>query len=121
MLPPLDDLALKKRTLRLRSAMLRQTFADQIGQGVAPALDMADRVIVGGQWLRRHPVWLVVPAVALLVLRPRFLAGGLAGSLAPTVLRWAGRGLWAWQTWTRLRPLIHTARHKLEADPEGDG
>lgn len=109
MLPKrMDELALKKRMLRQRSAVLRRAFAEQVLQGVAPALGVADRVISAGQWLKRHPVWLIVPVVALLVWRPKVAASGLAIGLT----RWAGRGMWLWQTWAKLQPVVEAMRQR---------
>ncbi|MDO9237912.1 MAG: YqjK family protein [Aquabacterium sp.] len=88
------DLALKKRMLRQRSAVLRRTLAVQVGERVSPLMGMADRVVASGRWLRQHPAWLVGAGVALLVWRPKGLT------------RWAGRGLWLWQTWQRLQPTV---------------
>lgn len=106
-----EALLLRKRMLRLRSASLRQTLGDQVGQGLAPALRVADTVVAGGQWLRRHPVWLMVPLVALFVWRPRAVTGGVV----PMLGRLARRGLWAWQTWLRLRPLVEGIRAQMAA------
>jgi len=90
----LDELALRKRVLQQRSAVLRHTLAMQVGEHVAPVLGLADRVVASGRWLKRNPAWAVGAAVALVVWRPKF---GL--QLMQT---WAGRGLWLWQTWQKL-------------------
>ena len=91
-------LALKKRMLQQRSAVLRRTLATQVGQGVGPVLGGADKLMATGQWLRRHPALLVGSAVALLVWRPKGLLRG--------ALSLAGRGLWLWQTWQKLQPVV---------------
>lgn len=116
----LTDLAEKKQMLRERSALLRDALADQVEQGVAPAFGVADRVIGGVQWLRRHPVWLIAPAVALLVWRPRVLGGALQGGLVANVTRWAGRGVWLWQAWQRLQPMLAALKHRA-GSARGDG
>lgn len=90
----MTELALRKRLLLQRSAVLRLQLAIQVGEHVAPVLRMGDRVVASGQWLRRHPAWLVGAAVALLVWRPKGLVS------------WAGRGVWAWQAWLKLQPMV---------------
>lgn len=94
MSPRLAELALRKRVLQQRSALLRRTLAQQVGVHVSPALGMADRVVASGRWLRQHPALLIGGAVALLVWRPTGL------------LRWAGRGMWLWQAWQRVQPML---------------
>lgn len=105
MSPRLTELALKKRLLRQRSAVLRHTLATQVGAHVAPVLGAADRVVTSARWLRRHPAWLVGGAVALLVLRPK--------GLTP----WLGRGLWLWRTWQRVQPMVSTLLNRPAATP----
>jgi len=90
-------LALQKRILQQRSALLRRTLAAQVEAGVSPLLGGADRVMAAGHWLRQHPALLVGASVALLVWRPKGLVTG--------VLSVAGRGLWLWQTWQKLQPV----------------
>lgn len=88
------ELALKKRMLRQRSAVLRHAFALQVDARVAPLAGLADRAVSTGRWVGRHPYWVVAAAVALAVWRPK------------GVVRLAGRGLWVWQTWQRLQPVV---------------
>jgi len=83
-------MALKKQRLRLKSALLRDTFAAQASVW-APAFSAADRVQAGIDWLRRHPVLPIAVLVALLVARPR------------AVLRMVGRGWLLWRGLQRLR------------------
>ncbi len=90
MSPGLLELALKKQRLRLKSADLRSTFADQAGAW-APAFSAVDRVQAGIAWLRRHPALPVAALVALLVARPR------------AALRLAGRSWLFWRGVQRLR------------------
>lgn len=90
----LSELALKKRMLQQRSAVLRHAFALQVNAKVAPVAGMADRALSTGRWLGKHPYWLVAAAVALTVWRPKGVA------------RLAGRGLWLWQTWQRMQPVV---------------
>jgi hypothetical protein len=97
------ELALRKRMLCQRSAVLRLTLGIQINQGMAPMLGRADQVITAGRWLRRHPAWLVGGAVALLVWRPAGLT------------RWAGRGLWLWQAWQKVQPMVQPMVARLAA------
>ena len=63
----LSELALKKRMLQQRSAVLRHTFALQVHTKIAPMAGMADRALSTGRWLGRHPYWLVAASVALAV------------------------------------------------------
>lgn len=109
-----DLLAIRKRLLQQRSAMLRHQFGAEVMQTLAPPLTAADRAVEAGRWLRRHPAWLVAPAVALLVWRPAWLTGG-AG--AAGLLRWAGRAMWLWQWWGRLQPLLMAARAASDRRP----
>jgi hypothetical protein len=110
----LQELADKKQMLRQRSALLREAFAQQVGQGLAPALGMADRAMAVVQWVRRHPILLLAPVVALLVWRPRVLGGAVGGGLVASATVWAGRGLWLWRTWGRLRPALGAMRLRAE-------
>ncbi|MDD5175447.1 MAG: YqjK family protein [Sterolibacterium sp.] len=89
MSPKQVELALKKQYLQMRSASLRETFADY-ASGWTPVFAVADRAYAGWIWLRRHPVLPVAVLVALVVSRPR------------AVLRWIRRGF-----------LIRQALHKL--------
>lgn len=90
----MSELALKKRMLQQRSAVLRHAFALQVNAKVAPVADMADRALLTGRWLGKHPYWLVAAGVALTVWRPKGMT------------RLAGRGLWLWQTWQRWQPVV---------------
>jgi hypothetical protein len=90
----MSELALKKRMLQQRSAVLRHAFALQVNAKVAPVAGMADRALSAGRWLGRHPYGLLAVAVALTVWRPSGMT------------RLAERGLWLWQTWQRLRPMV---------------
>jgi hypothetical protein len=90
--------------LRLRSALLRDQWAVEAQSWEAP-LNMADRVIDGARWLRRHPEWPVGVAAVVVVARPRLL------------LRWAGRGLWAWQIWRRARPHVRSLQRWWDPAP----
>ena len=113
---PLSELALRKLMLQQRSAVLRHTLAIQVGEHVAPALGLADRVVASGQWLKRHPALLVGTTVALLIWRPKT---GLQG-----ILSWASRGLALWQTWQQLQPvvarLVQTAQAAGQGTPSTD-
>lgn len=88
------ELALRKRMLQQRSAVLRHTLAIQVNAKVAPVAGMADRALSTGRWLSKHPYWLVAGAVGLAVWRPKGVA------------RLAGRGMWLWQSWQRLQPVV---------------
>ena len=93
MSPKQVELVLKKQHLQMRSAALRETFADYATAWM-PVFAVADRVHAGGIWLRRHPALPVAALAALLVSRPR------------TVLRWIKRGFFIWQTLRKLGDAI---------------
>lgn len=88
------DLALKKRLLRAHSALLRHQLAADWRQTVAPAQRVADRARQGGLWLRGHPALVAGVGAALLVWRPSAL------------LSLASRGVWLWQAWQRVQPVL---------------
>jgi hypothetical protein len=83
------ELALKKQRLQMQSAAQRDALA-AAAVGIAPLFAAADLVSNGVRWLKRNPEWLAGGVVALLVARPR------------RVIRWAQRGLIAWQAWRRI-------------------
>ncbi len=89
-----QQLALKKRLLQHRSALLRTQLGHEAARTVAPVLGLSARVRSGGQWLGAHPWWLVGAAAALLVASPR------------SIMSLAGRALWLWQTWQKVQPLL---------------
>ena len=96
MSPGLVELALKKQRLRLKSAALRDSFADHAGVW-APTFAAADRIQAGIGWLRRHPALPIAVLVALLVARPR------------AILRLAGRGWFFWSGLKRMRGILANA------------
>jgi hypothetical protein len=87
------EFALKKQRLQLRSAELRERFADY-AVDVAPVLRVGDKVVDGVRWVKHHPEVVAAAGLAFAVARPR------------TVFRWARRGVAAWQTWGRVRGWI---------------
>jgi len=93
MSPRQVELALKKQRLCLRSGSLRDNLG-RYATAWMPLFDGADRLRDGLRWLRRHPLLPVAALVAALVARPR------------GVLRWAGRGWFAWQSLHRLRTAL---------------
>lgn len=103
----MSELALKKRMLRQRSEVLRLTLAVQVNAKVEPLLGLADRAVSTGRWMGRHPYWMVAAAVALSVWRPL------------GVVRLASRGLWLWQTWQRLQPVVVPLLLRWTAPREG--
>ncbi|MFT3857915.1 MAG: hypothetical protein QM742_10600 [Aquabacterium sp.] len=108
-----DLLAIRKRLLLQRSAMLRHQFGTEVMQTLAPPLTAADRVVQAGRWIGQHPFWLVAPAVALLVWRPSWLK---EATRPAGLLRWAGRALWLWQWWGRLQPLMMASATRMPPD-----
>jgi hypothetical protein len=103
----MSELALRKRMLRQRSAVLRHTLAVQVNTQVAPALGLADRAVSSARWLGRHPQWLVAAGVALAVWRPAGL------------LRVATRGVWLWKTWLRWQPMLQPLWLRIKASGDG--
>ena len=86
------ELTRKREALRERSAMLRANVAED-AQVLAPPLRLADRAIVGWQWVRRHPEAVVAGVVVIAIVRPR-------GAWAIMRLTWRG-----WQAWRWLRSI----------------
>lgn len=84
------DLALKKQRLLVASATHREQLA-ACAAGVQPLFSGADKVVLGAQWLRQHPVLIAASSAAFFVLRPRFL------------VRLAMRGYSAWQLFQGMR------------------
>jgi hypothetical protein len=91
-------LATERALLRVRSGLLRDQLAAE-AEGWKNPLAMADRVVDGARWLRQHPEVPVGVVAVLAVTRPRVL------------LRWAGRGVWAWQLWRRAKPHVRSLQH----------
>lgn len=91
----------RRQQLQLRSAELRNHLAVEAQAFQAP-MAMADRVGAGASWLVSHPEWPLGALVLVVIFRPRVL------------LRWAGRGVWAWQLWRRVRPLSERILRPLD-------
>ncbi|MGE5467881.1 MAG: YqjK family protein [Ignavibacteria bacterium] len=92
------EFALKKQRLQYRSAELRAEIA-AYAHGVTPVLRAGDAVVEGMNWIKRHPEVIAAAGIGLVVARPR------------GALRWARRGLAAWQAWGRVRDWIE--KHHL--------
>lgn len=107
-LPPDVDLATRKLLLQQRSAVLRELLAVQLAQTVAPVIHTADRVQVGSKWIKRHPVWVAVAVMGLLVWRPR------------GALKWAGKAWTLWQTWQRMEPVVSKWMSAMQAPVQDD-
>lgn len=97
------ELALKKQRLLLKSAQLRQSFAEQT-RPLIPLLTLADKIQSGIRWLKHHPALPVAILTALLVARPR------------TTFRWLRRG---WLLWQTLRPLRSKPADSASPSPPG--
>lgn len=89
------EYALKKQRLQFRSAQLRAQMA-AYAEGVTPVLRAGDAVVEGVRWVRQHPETLIAAGLAVAVARPR------------GVVRWARRGMVAWQAWGRVRDWLAT-------------
>ena len=76
-----DELMRRRERLLLRSAILRQDWAQQV-QVLGAPLGVADQARAATRWLVQHPEWPLGAAVLLVLLRPG------------RVLRWAS---YAWQ------------------------
>lgn len=92
------EFALKKQRLQYRSAELRAQFADY-AQGMTPVLRAGDAVVEGVRWIKRHPEVIAAAGLAIVVARPR------------GVVRWARRGVVAWQAWGRVRDWLDKRQH----------
>jgi hypothetical protein len=87
------ELALKKQRLQLECAAQRQTIA-AAAAGLQPAFDLADHIRAAAHWLKRHPEVVLAGGIAVAVARPH------------KVVRWARRGLFAWQGVRKLQDWI---------------
>ena len=89
----MDDaqLAARKRVLQAQSAQLRQSLLMQVDEQLGPPLAWVDRARSVAGWLGQRPWVLLAAGAAMVVWQPR------------GVLRWAKRGLWAWQMWQQLK------------------
>ena len=101
-------LALRFEALQARNALLRRQLAEDSRVLQAP-LAVADRVLTGLGWLRRHPQWLAAGAGTLLILRPR--------------RTWRlGLRLWSgWRLWQQLKRWQSRAGPLLFDQPPGPG
>jgi hypothetical protein len=84
------EFALKKQRLQFRSAELRAQLGEY-ALGVAPLLRAGDAVVDGVRWVRHHPEVVAAAGLGIALARPR------------AVVRWARRGVAAWQAWGRVR------------------
>lgn len=85
--------AARKRLLQARSAVLRLTLSQQLGQGLQPVLHTLDRADRSWRWLKEHPLVWVGAGTALLVWRPRGV---------PAL---AGKAWGLWRMWRQVRPV----------------
>jgi hypothetical protein len=100
-----QDLEFRKRLLRQRSAVLRQSLAVQVSATLSPTLRAVARVQAAGQWLGQHPALVAGAATVLLVWRPR------------AVVSLAGR-IWSlWQVWQRVKPVASLLMNKVGQAP----
>jgi hypothetical protein len=88
------ELLLRRQRLVLRNAELRVILARQ-AQVLVPPLALADRSLSALLWLRHHPVWPLGLMLFVAVTRPR------------SVVRWAGKLLWGWGVYQRIRAPLH--------------
>jgi len=91
------ELKLKKERLLAESAARRSDLARH-ARGLEPVFRAADRVRDGVSWLRRHPALPVAVLAALVVARPR------------GIVRWARRGIVAWQVLRRANRWLLESR-----------
>jgi hypothetical protein len=90
---PRDELTRRRERLLLRSADLRQQWAQQ-AQVVRSPLGVADRVRSGTRWLMQHPEWPIGVALLLVLLRPG------------RVLLWAGYAVQGYGLYRRAQRLL---------------
>lgn len=84
------ELALRKQRLQFRAEQQRADLLVGV-DAVDSVLHQAERLREGVAWLRHNAPAVSTFVLVLLVIRPRF------------TLRWARRGLLAWQLYRRLR------------------
>lgn len=85
-----DELLVRHQRLRARSAELRSTFSDQVQVFKRP-LGLADKGVLGLQWLYRRPQWSLAAILILIVMKPR------------RAIAWGGRLWWVWKTTKQMR------------------
>jgi hypothetical protein len=98
---PLSDeqLALKKRLLQHRSALLRTQWSLQVQSALSPVQSSVARVQRGGQWLTEHP-WLTVGVLVAAVVGLRAFKPHAQSALAGARL-----ALRLWQSWQSVQAL----------------
>ena len=87
------ELAQQRLRLQYRSAQQRAMIASGI-RPLLPVFSTLDGAGAALHWMRRHPALCAAALLLIGVKRPRF------------VLRWARRGLFAWQAWRRVGRLV---------------
>lgn len=86
---PLIDIMVRRERLLARCAAQRDDLA-MLAQQLAGPLQVADRVVAGVHYLRRHP-FVLGAAVALFAVVQR-----------RNLWRWVGRGIVVWRTYRLL-------------------
>jgi hypothetical protein len=88
-----EELLRRRERLMLRSALVRQDWAQQV-QGLRRPLGLADKAREATQWLVHHPEWPIGAALLIVLLRP-----GRA-------LRWASYGLQGYGVYRRVQRVM---------------
>lgn len=96
----LIELIRRRERLLVRTEMQRTEIAGAVRQWRVPIAAL-DRAVAFVHTIKTHPALLVLPLAALLVIKPRRLAG------------WGGKAWMAWRLWRswRASPLAKWMHH----------
>ena len=88
------DLVERQQRLLARSALLRESLANQSGVIQRP-LALADRVAQGLEWLYKRPYWSVAAITVFVVAKPS------------RILIWGSRMWWIWKSFQKVQKLLN--------------
>lgn len=95
--PKLLELATRHGALKARIDAQRRALA-QHAVPIEAALARGDAVLKGVDWLKHHPLAVVISVATAVVVRPR------------RALRWVQRGFFLWRGWAALRKSLFKSR-----------
>lgn len=87
------ELAMRRGALTTRIEAQRQTLAVH-AHPLEGAFGVADKALLGVDWLKQHPAAVAAAVAALAILKPR------------GAWRWAKRGVFVWRGWQSVRNLL---------------